>query len=93
MAYPWWEDVKEAPDYARHVDIHSKPGYDPCELFAAWPPGTVSGDFARVRGTHGRTGDDRKIAWASTCRGGEVKTLVDLAVATEEWLKMPGVTY
>ena len=25
--------TSRAPDYARTVDIHSKPGYDPVELF------------------------------------------------------------
>jgi predicted AlkP superfamily pyrophosphatase or phosphodiesterase len=33
FAYPFWIDDREAPDYARAVDIHRKPGYDPCELF------------------------------------------------------------
>jgi predicted AlkP superfamily pyrophosphatase or phosphodiesterase len=33
FAYPWWLDDARAPDYARTVDIHRKPGYDPCELF------------------------------------------------------------
>lgn len=32
FAYPFWLDDAEAPDYARTVDIHRKPGYDPCEL-------------------------------------------------------------
>jgi hypothetical protein len=32
FAYPFWLDDREAPDYARTVDIHRKPGYDPCEL-------------------------------------------------------------
>ena len=44
--YAWWTDAREAPDYARHVDIHNKPGYDPRELFF-FNRGTV-------RGTHGR---------------------------------------
>lgn len=30
--YYWLEDAK-APDYARTVDIHQKPGYDPVEMF------------------------------------------------------------
>ena len=44
--YEWWTDRREAPDFASHVDIHNKPGYDPKELFF----------FNRgiVRGTHGR---------------------------------------
>ena len=33
FAYPWWNDDARAPDFARTVDIHRKPGYDPCELF------------------------------------------------------------
>lgn len=33
FAYPWWLDDDRAPDYARTVDIHRKPGYDPVELF------------------------------------------------------------
>lgn len=33
FAYPWWNDDARAPDYARTVDIHRKPGYDPLELF------------------------------------------------------------
>jgi predicted AlkP superfamily pyrophosphatase or phosphodiesterase len=31
--YYFWFDDKKAPDYARTVDIHRKPGYDPVELF------------------------------------------------------------
>lgn len=44
--YKWWTNPKEAPDYATHVDIHNKPGFDPTELFF----------FGRgtVMGTHGR---------------------------------------
>ena len=44
--YAWWTDKREAPDFASHVDIHNKPGYDPKELFF----------FNRgiVKGTHGR---------------------------------------
>lgn len=30
--YAFWEDDDYAPDYTRTVDIHRKPGYDPCEL-------------------------------------------------------------
>jgi predicted AlkP superfamily pyrophosphatase or phosphodiesterase len=33
FAYPFWDEDRLAPDYARTVDIHRKPGYDPCELF------------------------------------------------------------
>jgi predicted AlkP superfamily pyrophosphatase or phosphodiesterase len=33
FAYPYWRDDRHAPDFARTVDIHRKPGYDPAELF------------------------------------------------------------
>jgi predicted AlkP superfamily pyrophosphatase or phosphodiesterase len=46
FAYPFWLDDRRAPDYARTVDIHRKPGYDPCELFLDpkrwWPKGRVA---------------------------------------------------
>jgi predicted AlkP superfamily pyrophosphatase or phosphodiesterase len=31
--YYYWLDDRLAPDFARTVDIHRKPGYDPVELF------------------------------------------------------------
>jgi hypothetical protein len=85
FAYPWWTAEREAPDYARHVDIHNKPGYDPCELVMQWWPPGVSGDASRVRGTHGRT--DRPAAWA--CSWGlpaEPAALVDLSAAVAGYL-------
>lgn len=33
FTYYFWEDDRLAPDYARTIDIHRKPGYDPVELF------------------------------------------------------------
>jgi predicted AlkP superfamily pyrophosphatase or phosphodiesterase len=33
FSYGWWQDDARAPDFARTVDIHRKPGYDPLELF------------------------------------------------------------
>jgi hypothetical protein len=32
FTYYYWLDDARAPDFARTVDIHRKPGYDPCEL-------------------------------------------------------------
>jgi len=46
FAYPFWLHDRQAPDYARTVDIHRKPGYDPCELFfdpkLTWPKGKAA---------------------------------------------------
>ncbi len=33
FTYYYWKADRKAPDYARSVDIHRKPGYDPVELF------------------------------------------------------------
>ncbi len=41
FTYYYWLDDERAPDFARTVDIHRKPGYDPLELFLdpalRWP--------------------------------------------------------
>jgi predicted AlkP superfamily pyrophosphatase or phosphodiesterase len=51
--YYWWTDEETAPYYATDMDIHSKPGFDPCELFFG-DTGLVSLDPAKVSGSHGR---------------------------------------
>lgn len=33
FTYYYWLDDSQAPDFARAVEIHKKPGYDPAELF------------------------------------------------------------
>lgn len=33
FTYYYWDDDARAPDFARCVDIHRKPGFDPVELF------------------------------------------------------------
>ncbi len=60
QAYYWWFDDSAAPAYARTVDIHRKPGYDPVELF--WDPDTrsVPLDATLVRGSHGAPATDRQ---------------------------------
>jgi hypothetical protein len=59
QAYSWWLSDDRAPAFARTVDIHRKPGYDPLELY--WDPATKSIplDAARVRGSHGAPAEDR----------------------------------
>ncbi len=86
FAHDWWTDRREAPDYAGHVDIHNKPGFDPRELFWGWPPGSVSLDASRVGGTHGRTGKGREVALAASYDVGSPQTLLDLSNAVGESL-------
>ncbi len=33
FTYYYWNTRENEPDFARTIDIHRKPGYDPCELF------------------------------------------------------------
>ena len=51
FTYYFWLDDGRAPDYARTVDIHRKPGYDPAELFVdpaiALPKVKVAATLAR----------------------------------------------
>jgi len=52
--YRWWSDPADAPAFARTVDIHRKPGYDPLELFFDPAARAIIQDPARIRGSHGR---------------------------------------
>ncbi len=87
MSYKWWDKVSEAPDYASHVDIHNKPGFDPCELFFGWPPWKVCGNDHRVGGTHGRTGKGREIALASSCPELYADTVIGLSAKIGVWIE------
>ena len=58
FAYYYWLDEANAPSFARTVDIHRKPGYDPVEMH--WDPalakqygGGTPLDATLVRGSHG----------------------------------------
>ena len=53
QAYYWWEDDARAPRFARTVDIHRKPGYDPVELFLDGRSKTIPLNAKLVKGSHG----------------------------------------
>jgi predicted AlkP superfamily pyrophosphatase or phosphodiesterase len=53
QAYYWWLDDSKAPAFARTVDIHRKPGYDPVELFFDPTKRCIPIDATLVRGSHG----------------------------------------
>jgi Type I phosphodiesterase / nucleotide pyrophosphatase len=61
LDYRWWSDPAEAPGFARTVDIHRKPGYDPLELFWDRAANGVSQDGDLVRGSHGLVGDSEAV--------------------------------
>ena len=53
FTYYYWLDDRRAPDFARTVDIHRKPGFDPVELFVdpalRFPRAKVASILARKR--------------------------------------------
>jgi predicted AlkP superfamily pyrophosphatase or phosphodiesterase len=55
--YYWWLDDGSAPYYATDMDIHAKPGFDPCELFFG-DTGLASLDPTKVSGSHGRVDEE-----------------------------------
>ena len=58
QAYYWWLDDARAPGFARTVDIHRKPGYDPVELHVDMPSRTIPLNAALVKGSHGAPAHD-----------------------------------
>jgi predicted AlkP superfamily pyrophosphatase or phosphodiesterase len=53
QAYYWWNDDERAPKYARTVDIHRKPGYDPVEMHLDMATKSIPLDATLVKGSHG----------------------------------------
>lgn len=59
QAYYWWLDEDRAPSFARTVDIHRKPGYDPVELHVDPATKSIPLDATLVKGSHGAPARDR----------------------------------
>lgn len=53
QAYYWWTDDSRAPEFARTVDIHRKPGYDPVELHIDRATRSIPLDATLIQGSHG----------------------------------------
>jgi hypothetical protein len=56
QAYHYWLDEAKTPAFARTIDIHRKPGYDPLELHidrAKLPAVSIPLDTSLVKGSHG----------------------------------------
>jgi hypothetical protein len=53
QAYYYWLDDAQAPKFARTVDIHQKPGYDPVELHFDFATQSIPLDATLVKGSHG----------------------------------------
>ena len=53
QAYYWWMADDRAPKFARTVDIHRKPGYDPVELCFDPATKSIPLDATLIKGSHG----------------------------------------
>jgi len=88
QAYYWWHDDALAPKFARTVDIHRKPGYDPVEMFFdpaahAAGQGGIPLDATLVRGSHGaptREESQRGVMLSSTPGVFVQRTLADVDI-------------
>lgn len=89
FAYYYWEDDALAPRFARTVDIHQKPGYDPVELFFDAEAhqagiGHTPLDATLVQGSHGAptTSEAQRGVILSSQKGAFVeRTMADTDVA------------
>ncbi len=84
QAYYWWFDDALAPAFARTVDIHRKPGYDPAEMHIDMATRGISLDATRVRGSHGapvRSDSQRGVILASQPEMLPDRPLADVDVA------------
>jgi hypothetical protein len=79
QAYYWWRDDALAPMFARTVDIHRKPGYDPVELFVDMATKSIPLDATLVRGSHGVVTESTISQTVFATRGcsQELPTLLD----------------
>ncbi|MFL6455209.1 MAG: hypothetical protein ACJ71L_14565, partial [Nitrososphaeraceae archaeon] len=57
FSYYWWYSSDKAPSFARTVDIHRKPGYDPVELFVDPSTKSIPFDTSLIKSSHGRPAD------------------------------------
>lgn len=69
QAYYWWQDDDLAPAFARAVDIHRKPGYDPVELHFDMKTMSVPLDATLIEGSHGYDWNNRASADGTNQRG------------------------
>ncbi len=68
QAYYWWLDDELAPVFARTVDIHRKPGYDPVEMYWEQAAKGIPLDATLVKGSHGapaKTSEQRGVLLSS----------------------------
>ncbi|MGH7178258.1 MAG: alkaline phosphatase family protein [Tepidisphaeraceae bacterium] len=79
LDYRWWDSPDQAPSFARLVDIHRKPGYDPLELFFDPATKSIAQDATLVRGSHGASRGSDGIIIGATVQSGAAVRAVNVA--------------
>lgn len=85
QAYYWWLADDRAPGFARTVDIHRKPGYDPVEMHLDRRTMSIPLDATLVKGSHGApVSDEQARGVLLSSRGGLLpgETLADVEVSS-----------
>lgn len=88
QAYYWWFSDDAAPAFARRVDIHRKPGYDPVELHFDPASKGIPLDATLMKGSHGapaRDASQRTVLIASEPGLFPAETLADTDVFQIVW--------
>jgi predicted AlkP superfamily pyrophosphatase or phosphodiesterase len=88
LDYRWWSNPADAPGFAKTVDIHRKPGYDPLELFWDRATNGVSQDVSLIRGSHGLVEDGEAVLICDppapqAAKAIDVAGLIERRLATE----------
>jgi len=74
FTYYWWLDDAKAPPFARTVDIHAKPGFDPAELLIDMAKRCIPLSADGIRGSHGLAAENGK-GWGVFIAAGVPKEL------------------
>ena len=71
QAYYYWDDDAKAPAFARTVDIHRQPGYDPVELHIDMATKSIPLNATLIKGSHGTPphDEDQRGVLLSSQRG------------------------
>ena len=98
QAYYYWQSDDRAPAFARSVDIHRKPGYDPVELHVDMATRSIPLDATLIRGSHGAPADDagqKTVLLTSSPTLGNRRSVVDTdlfqIILSQFGITMPGM--
>ncbi len=88
FAYYYWLDDSKAPFFAPTVDIHNKPGYDPCALFIDKETKAIAIKPELVKGSHGLPAKDDDQFAVMLCTNKEIDDYAPLDFSATQFLGM-----